>query len=480
MWKGRFSEETSDVVRSFTQSLDIDWCLAECDIQGSIAHALALAKAGLISPGESVAIREGLMRILAEIRSGEFIPSADLEDVHMNIEHRLTELIGSAGARLHTGRSRNDQVATTMRLFLRRRLLLLADGMLRLLDALLGAARKHRECIVPGYTHLQQAQPITLGHYWMAHFAAFRRDLERLLFALDSMTECPLGAGALAGSTLPLDRECAAALLGFSGPTDNSLDSVGQRDYIFNYHSFAAMFAVHASRLSEDLVLYSSQEFGWILLPDAFCTGSSRMPQKKNPDVLELIRGKTGQVIGHLLDLLVSLKGLPMTYDRDLQEDKRGMESSLAVVESVLAVLPPLLSAVEVDRERAVRGMSDGFVLATDVAEYLVQRGIPFRDAHWKVGRIVRDCLEKRKTLFDLTCEDWKSLLPEAGDDLAGILSLRASVERRTTFGGTAPEEVAQRISDGEKSLFEYGRALESHRKAHSTAGELLCSSKPA
>jgi argininosuccinate lyase len=474
MWKGRFSQETTDVVRDFTQSLDIDWCLAEFDIQGSIAHVCALAKAEVIPQEDAAVIRQGLLRILDEIRSGDYVPSVDLEDVHMNIEHRLTELTGAAGARLHTGRSRNDQVATSMRLFLRDRLLSLGDGVLSLLDVLTTKAQGHRDVIVPGYTHVQQAQPITMGHYWMAHFEAFRRDFERLLFALDAMKECPLGAGALAGSTLPLDRGYSASLLGFDGPTRNSLDSVGQRDYIYNYHSFAAMFAVHASRLSEDLVLYSSQEFGWLLLPDAFCTGSSMMPQKKNPDILELVRGKTGQIIGHLIDLLVSLKGLPMTYDRDLQEDKRGMESSLGVIASTLAVLPPLLSTVEIDGDRAVRCMSDGLVLATDIAEYLVRRGVPFRDAHWKVGKVVRFCLDERKTLFDITKSEWMSLLPEAGGDLGGILSLRASVERRATTGGTAPSEVGNRIEEARKDLLEYNRMLGTHRKRREHAAQLF------
>ncbi|NCB14639.1 MAG: argininosuccinate lyase, partial [Synergistales bacterium] len=353
MWKGRFTENTAQAVQKFTQSLDLDWALASYDIEGSVAHARMLGSEGLIPPEEARRIEDGLNRIREEIASGTLVPTQELEDVHMNIESRLIELLGPTGARLHTGRSRNDQVAVTMRLFLRDRLRHIASGMEALLSVLLERAARHMDVIVPGFTHLQQAQPISMGHYWMAHFAAFSRDCERLLFALGSLRECPLGAGALAGSTLPLNREMTAKALGFASPTRNSLDTVAQRDYMADYHSFAVTFATHCSRLAEDFVIYSSREFGWLLLPDAFCTGSSMMPQKKNPDVLELLRGKTGQILGHFLDLLVTLKGLPLTYDRDLQEDKRGLQASLRTVEEMLAVLVPLLSAVEVDGEKA-------------------------------------------------------------------------------------------------------------------------------
>ncbi len=453
MWKGRFRENTAKVVQDFTQSLDIDWFLAPYDIQGSVAHGRMLVSAGLLSPEEGEAIEEALGRIEKEISSGEFTPSEELEDVHMNIEHRLIELLGRVGAKLHTGRSRNDQVALTVRLFLRDRLTRLAEGLDGLLAVLLEKAEEHVQVIIPGYTHLQQAQPISMGHYWMAHFEAFSRDRRRLRFALESLEDCPLGSGALAGSTLPLDRFATASELSFARPSDNSLDSVGQRDYMADYHSFASLFAVHCSRLAEDFVIYSSGEFGWLLLPDGFCTGSSMMPQKKNPDVLELLRGKTGQIIGHYLDLLITLKGLPMTYDRDLQEDKRGLRRSLTTVEGMLEVLVPLLAAVQVDGARAEEGMADGFALATDVAEYLVLRGIPFREAHEKVGRVVKECLAGKKGLFDLSREEWRVLLPEAGDDLLPLLSLRSAVERRTTWGGTAFDRVHEQIARGRALL---------------------------
>jgi argininosuccinate lyase len=468
MWKGRFEEDTAQVVLKFTQSLDLDWRLYEHDIRGSAAHARMLGEAGLLSDEEARLIEDGLGAVRREIESGELKPSVQLEDIHMNIENRLTELIGSVGAKLHTGRSRNDQIAVTMRLYLRDRLLELRAALLSLLGALLDRAEKHENVIVPGYTHLQQAQPISLGHYWMAWFEAFSRDLGRLEFACASLDECPLGSGALAGSTLPLDREATSRALGFGRPSRNSLDSVAQRDYMADYHHFASLFAVHAGRLSEDLVVYATQEFGWLKLPDSFCTGSSMMPQKKNPDVLELVRGKTGQVLGHMMDLLITMKGLPMTYDRDLQEDKRGLFASLDTVGGVLEVLPPLIAGTDADAAaaRAVlteKGLS--LALATDVAEHLVMKGVPFRDAHWKVGRLVRYCLEKGRPLPDLTPEEWKEQLPEAGTDVMDILSLESAVARRKTYGGTAFEQVAFQIGRGKEFLRVKTEALEDEKK---------------
>ena len=464
MWKGRFEEDTALVVQQFSQSLDLDWRMAEQDIRGSLAHVRMLGAVGLLHPDEALKIERGLIQVRDEIRSGRFTPSETLEDVHMNIESRLTE-IEPAGARLHTGRSRNDQTATTVRLYLRERLMGLETGVFNLLAVLLERAEHHRLVVVSGYTHLQQAQPISLGHYWMAWFEAFLRDCGRLEFALDALNECPLGAGALAGSTLPLDREMTSCLLGFDRPTRNSLDTVAQRDYMADYHHFAALFAVHVSRLAEDLILWSTQEYGWLKLPDAFCTGSSMMPQKKNPDVLELVRGRTGQVLGHMMDLLVTLKGLPMTYDRDLQEDKRGLWASIETVELVLAALAPLLARTEVDEAAARSGLAKGFALATDVAEYLVLKGVPFRDAHWKVGKLVKHCLDEGIRMEDLTLEDWRKHIPEAEADLLERLSLEASVGRRNTYGGTGFEQVALRIAEGNERLAERRAALEKRQK---------------
>ncbi|KUK42271.1 MAG: Argininosuccinate lyase [Thermovirga lienii] len=460
MWHGRFREDTAEVVQEFTQSLDMDWRLAKYDIYGSIAHARMLGEVGIITKEESKLLEEGLRQVLKEIQEGTFSPKLSLEDVHMNIEARLTELIGPVGAKLHTGRSRNDQSATTVRLFLRKEMVDVGDGLLTLMDALIDRATAHRTVIVPGYTHLQQAQPISMGHYWLSHFWAFSRDFRRVLFALDSIDECPLGAGALAGSTLPLDREYTARLLGFKKPTDNSLDSVGHRDHMLDCQYALAVVMLHVSRLSEDLVIYGSREFGWLDLPDSFCTGSSMMPQKKNPDVLELARGRTGGVYGDLINLAVTMKALPSTYNRDMQEDKRPLWNSLQVVKDVLEVLPLLISRVEIDQEKALESFREGFALATDVAEYLVLKGVPFREAHAKVGKAVRWCIDNYKDLEELSLEEWKELIPEVEEDLLELMSLEQSVNRRETYGGTSFKQVALQIERGVKLLEEYRERL--------------------
>lgn len=464
MWKGRFGEDTAKVVQEFTQSLDIDWCLAVFDVAGSIAHAKMLCEIGILTAEELTFIVQGLMDIKKEIEDGVFEPSIDLEDVHMNIEKRLTDKIGPVGAKLHTGRSRNDQIATTMRLFLRELLVSIGEKMAMLLEVLLERSEKHCRVIVPGYTHLQQAQPVSMGHYWMCHFTAFKRDCKKLIMALGSLDESPLGAGALAGSTIPLDRSISARLLGFKGITDNSMETVASRDYLLDYHYFSSVFSIHCSRLAEDLIIYSSQEFGWIILPDAFCTGSSMMPQKKNPDVLELVRGKTGQIIGHMLDLMISLKGLPLTYDRDLQEDKRGLVSSLKTVNGVLKVLVPLLHSVEVDGEKAKSGLEKGMSLATDIAEYLVTKGVPFREAHWKVGQLVKWCTDNGKGFQDLSISEWKEHIPEIDENIFDIMNLESSVSRRSTYGGTAFSNVEDQIVKGHYYVRELHKELESRK----------------
>ena len=452
MWKGRFKQDMSAIVKDFTQSLDIDWRMAECDIQGSLAHVKMLGAAGLLKADEAEKIELGLRKVLEEIKAGKFIPSKDLEDVHMNIEARLTE-IEPLGAKLHTARSRNDQVATTTRLYLRERLKVLAGELKELLKILVDNAQRHVNVIIPGYTHMQQAQPVSMGHYWLAWFEAFYRDHERLEFALKSLNECPLGAGALAGSTLPVDREMTSELLGFDCPTRNSLDTVANRDYMTDYHYFASVLMIHVSRLCNDLITWNTQEFAFIVLPDEFCTGSSMMPQKKNPDVLELARGKTGQVIGNLIDLLVTLKGLPMTYDRDLQEDKRGLWNSLDTVESVITILTALLAKVDVDEKLALAGLEKGYSLATDIAEYLVLKGVPFREAHLKVGKLTGWCIENNLAFGDLTLSQWKEHIPEADEDVMKILSPRDSVNRRNTYGGTGFAQVERQIEDARKKL---------------------------
>jgi argininosuccinate lyase len=453
MWTGRFSQDMSGVVCRFTQSIDLDWRTVQCDIRGSIAHVRMLGRVGLLDAGEAGAIEAELLRIGKEAASGDFVPKESLEDVHMNVEALLTERLGDVGAKLHTGRSRNDQANTTVRLALRREILDIWAMMRPLLETLLDNAKRHAGAIIPGYTHLQQAQPITMGHFWMAHFQAFVRDARRLLDAYESADECPLGSGALAGSTLPIDREFTARDLGFSGICENSMDAVGQRDHIIAFHYFASLFGVHVSRLSEDLIIYFSSEFGWVKLPDAFCTGSSMMPQKKNPDVLEILRGKSGQLTGGLVDALSLMKGTPLAFNRDFQEDKRSLWRTCDTLKSMLEVLVPLLAEVEVDTERAARGFGDGFIYATDVAERLVERGVPFRKSHEIVGRIVGWCIERKKSLSSLTPEEWSELAPQAGADVASLLTPENSVSRRNTFGGTSPAQVRLRAESGGKKL---------------------------
>ena len=452
MWHGRFKKDMADEVLDFTQSLDIDWRMAECDIKGSLAHVKMLGKAGLLKADEAEKIALGLEKVLEEVKTGKFIPSKNLEDVHMNIEARLTE-IEPLGAKLHTARSRNDQVATTTRLYLRERLKILRGELKNLLKVLVSNSEKHLNIIIPGYTHMQQAQPISMGHYWLAWFEAFYRDLERLDFALKSLNESPLGAGALAGSTLPIDREMTSKLLDFDCPTRNSLDTVANRDYMTDYHYFASVFMIHVSRLCNDLITWNTQEFAFIILPDEFCTGSSMMPQKKNPDVLEISRGKTGGVIGHLIDLLINLKGLPMTYNRDLQEDKRGLWASLDTVESVVKILASLLEKVEVDEKLALSGLEKGYSLATDIAEYLVLKGVPFREAHLKTGKLTGWCIENKLSFNDLSLEQWRKHIPEADEDILKILSPRESVNRRNTYGGTGFSQVKIQIEEAKGKL---------------------------
>ncbi|MBQ3653190.1 MAG: argininosuccinate lyase [Synergistaceae bacterium] len=447
MWHGRFKHDTAKIVQDYTQSLDIDWRMYEADIQGSIAHVRMLAKTGLLTHDESAKIEAGLKRVLAEIQEGKFTPSLALEDVHMNIEARLTE-IEPLGAKLHTARSRNDQVATTTRLYLRTRLQSLSTDLHALLQVLAENSRRHLNVIIPGYTHMQQAQPVSMGHYWLAWHEAFSRDNDRLNFALASLNECPLGAGALAGSTLPIDREYTSELLGFSHPTRNSLDTVANRDYMMDYHHFASTFMIHISRLCTDLITWNTQEFGFIVLPDEFCTGSSMMPQKKNPDVLELARGKTGQVIGNMIDLLVNLKGLPMTYNRDLQEDKRGLWASLDTVTHTARIISALLERVDVDEARALSGFAKGYALATDIAEFLVMKGVPFREAHAIVGRLVGWCIENGLAFGDLTVEQWREHVPGFDESMLEILTVQASVRRRETYGGTGFAQVERQIGE--------------------------------
>lgn len=473
MWKGRFSQDTNEVVSRFTQSLDLDWRTVQQDIRGSVAHVRMLAETGIIARDEARTIEAELGRIAREAADGSFVPKESLEDVHMNVESLLTERTGDTGAKLHTGRSRNDQSGTTVRLAMRYEILKIWDGLKPLLEALLRKAEAHADVVVPGYTHLQQAQPVSMGHFWMAHFQAFLRDARRLLRAYESADECPLGCGALAGSTLPLDRAFTARDLGFAAMSENSMDAVGSRDHIVDFHYFASLFGVHVSRIAEDLIVYFSSEFGWVKLPDAFCTGSSMMPQKKNPDVLEILRGKAGQLAGGLVDAMTILKGTPLTFNRDFQEDKRALWRSVDALHGMLEVFPPLIAEVEVDAEAARAGFADGFIYATDVAEHLVERGVPFRKSHEIVGNAVRWCIEQSRALTSLTEDEWRALAPQAGPELAALLTPEQSAARRDTYGGASPNQVRGQVERGRKKLDGLHAEFEDYRAAYP---ELLAS----
>jgi argininosuccinate lyase len=453
-WSGRFSEPVSDLVKRFTASVEFDRRLASVDITGSLAHARMLAAAGIISARDLADIERGMAQIRAEIARGEFAWSRDFEDVHLNIERRLTDLVGDAGKRLHTGRSRNDQVATDMRLWLREAIDALAGQLVSLRRALLDLAERNAATIMPGFTHMQVAQPITFGHHLMAYDAMFARDFDRLADCRRRVNFLPLGAAALAGTSFPIQREQVAKELGFAGLCPNSLDAVADRDFAIEFAAAAALVMVHLSRLCEELVLWSSQPFAFVQLADRFCTGSSIMPQKKNPDVPELVRGKTGRVAGHLVSLLVLMKGQPLTYNKDNQEDKEPLFDTVDTLADSLAVMADLVgSGIRVDSERMRAAAREGFATATDFADYLVRRGLPFRDAHEVVARAVRHAEGKGCDLADLPIADLRAFSPLVNDDVFAVLTLEGSVASRNHVGGTAPVQVRAAIALARKSL---------------------------
>ncbi|NDY42752.1 argininosuccinate lyase [Dissulfurirhabdus thermomarina] len=447
-WGGRFREATHRSVERFTQSVHYDRRLARHDIAGSRAHARMLARVGVISEAEAAAIVRGLDEILAEIEAETFQWRPDLEDVHMNIERALAERIGEPGKKLHTGRSRNDQVATDVRLFLREEIDRL-DGLLHdLQSALVAQAEAHPGLVLPGYTHLQRAQPVLWAHHMLAYFEMFKRDRGRLADCRRRVNLCPLGSAALAGTGFPLDRESVARELGFDGITANSLDAVGDRDFVVEFEAAAALVMAHLSRLSEELVLWASAEFGFVELPDGFCTGSSIMPQKKNPDVPELVRGKTGRVIGHLAGTLAVLKGLPLAYNRDLQEDKEALFDVVDTVADSVEVMAGLVARLAPREDRMRAALRGGFLTATDLADYLVGKGLPFREAHEVVGRAVAACLDQGRELADLSLEELRGLSPAVDEDVFEVLTPEGSVAARRTPGGTAPDRVAEALAE--------------------------------
>jgi argininosuccinate lyase len=453
LWGGRFREPTHPSVERFTASVGFDRALARYDIRGSIAHAQMLGATGLIPTADARAIVAGLEEIAREIEAGRFPFDEKLEDIHMNVEARLREKIGPVAGRLHTGRSRNDQVATDLLLYLRDAARAARRGIAALREVLIGRAREHVDTVLPGYTHLQRAQPVRLAHHWLAFERMLTRDAGRFADLRGRLAESPLGAGALAGSTLPLDRAATAAALGFAGPNPNSMDAVASRDAALEFLAAGAICMVHLSRLAEELVLWSSAEFGFVELADAFATGSSLMPQKKNPDVPELVRGKSGRAIGNLVALLTVLKGLPLTYNRDLQEDKEPLFDTARTLGDSLEVMAGALATLTVNVARMRAAADDPMLLATDLAEALVRAGVPFREAHEAVGKIVAHCVAGRRDLRTLGREELRAFHPAFASDAEAILSVERALEGRSLAGGTARARVMEALAAAEARL---------------------------
>ncbi len=452
-WGGRFSEPTDEFVKIFGASVFFDKILAPYDIQGSIAHATMLSEVGILTIEEKDRVIEGLNQISDEIESGEFEWSVALEDVHMNIESRLTAICGDAGKKLHTGRSRNDQVATDIRLYLRDQVDGISAEIKRLQSALLDLAEKESGTIMPGFTHLQAAQPVSFGHHMMAYFEMLTRDAERLVDTRKRMNSMPLGSAALAGTTYPINRERTAELLGFDRICLNSLDGVSDRDFAIEFLSAASMIMMHLSRFSEELILWSSAQFNFIELPDSFCTGSSIMPQKKNPDVPELVRGKTGRVYGNLTSMLTIMKSQPLAYNKDNQEDKEPLFDTVDTLKACLRVFADMVPTIQTQRDTMYNSTKKGYTTATDLADYLVNKGLPFRDAHEVVGKSVSYGIEHQKELAELSLEELQIFDDRIENDVFDILSLEGSLAARDHLGATSPNQVKQAIKTARASL---------------------------
>jgi argininosuccinate lyase len=452
-WTGRFTEPTDSFVEAFTASVTFDQRLYHYDILGSIAHAKMLAKVGVLTDKEMHQIVDGLQHIENDIEQGNFAWLIELEDVHMNIESRLTNRIGNIGKKLHTGRSRNDQVATDIRLYLRDQIDSISGELQRFMKNLLIIAEREVETIMSGFTHLQSAQPITFGHHLLAWFEMLKRDLERFKDCRKRVNQMPLGSAALAGTTYPLDREYTAQLLGFEGVCQNSLDAVSDRDFAIEFTSVASILMMHLSRFGEELVLWSSQQFDFIDLGDSFCTGSSIMPQKKNPDVPELVRGKTGRVYGHLMSLLTLMKSQPLAYNKDNQEDKEPLFDTIDTLKGSLKVYADMMLGIKVKQDKMRRAAREGFTTATDLADYLVRKGVPFRDAHEIVGKAVRYCVDHHCYLDELPLEILATFSYSIEQDVYWFLTLEGSVAARNHIGGTAPEQVKKAIANAKQFL---------------------------
>jgi len=452
-WDGRFSQKTEDIVESFTSSINVDKRLYAQDIAGSIAHCRMLAKTSIITKEESSKLVKGLMKIRKDIESGRFKYNDSLEDIHMHIESRLAADIGKAALKLHTARSRNDQVALDIRMYMRKEILEIIDGLIGLRNILLSLAGNHTGTVMAGYTHLQKAQPVLFAHHLMAYYEMFSRDTERMRDCLKRINVMPLGSAALAGTTYPIDREYIAGLLDFPKISANSIDSVSDRDFIIEFLASASICMVHFSRLSEELVLWSSYEFNYIELPDAFATGSSIMPQKKNPDIPELVRGKTGRVFGALFALLAIMKSLPLSYNRDMQEDKEQVFDSIDTLEACIEIYIKMLPNLKINKDVMLRGASSGFLNATDMADYLVTKGMAFRDAHAFTGRAVGYAIGEKKELHELTLEEMRSFSPLFSSDVFDVLTPASMIERRKSFGGTSTKNVLKAIQKAKKDI---------------------------
>ena len=455
LWGGRFRKETDSLVNDFNASIHFDARLYQEDIQGSMAHARMLSDCGIISPEDNRQIQEGLAAILADVEAGRVEFTADNEDIHMNVEALLTQRIGAAGKRLHTARSRNDQVAVDLRLHLRREICEITGQILDLQQAILEQARAHTNTVMPGYTHLQRAQPISFAQHLLAYGEQLKRDVTRLADCKRRMNVCPLGSGALAGTTYPIDRFETARLLGFDGPCSNSLDGVSDRDYALELLSGLSILMMHLSRFAEEGILWCSREFKFVELDDAYSTGSSIMPQKKNPDVAELVRGKTGRVYGDLMGLLTTMKGLPLAYNKDMQEDKEPVFDAVDTVKMCLPVFAGMIATMRVLPENMRRAAGGGFINATDCADYLTRKGMAFRDAYTTVGNLVYYCTQQGKLLEELTLEELKNISPLFGEDVYEALRLETCMGQRRSHGGPAPEETERQIRELEAFITE-------------------------
>ncbi len=453
LWGGRFQKSTDKKVDDFNSSIRFDKRMYKQDIKGSIAHARMLGRQGIIPQEDADKIIAELKNILSDIDAGKIEFEIDAEDIHMNIEKILTDRIGDAGKRLHTGRSRNDQVALDIRMYLMDETKIVEEMLVHALNVFVDLAAEHTETIMPGYTHLQKAQPITFAHHLMAYFEMFKRDLSRLKDCRRRMNVMPLGSGALAGTTYPLDRESVAAELGFDGVTMNSLDGVSDRDFVIELASCLSIIMMHMSRFSEELILWSSHEFSFVEMDDAFSTGSSIMPQKKNPDVAELIRGKTGRVYGHLMGLLTTMKGIPLAYNKDMQEDKEPIFDALDTVKLCLPVFCDMISTMTVKKDNMLRGAKGGFTNATDAADYLVKKGLPFREAHAVIGRMVFYAIEHNKSLDELTMDEFKKFSDIIESDIYDAISMETCVNDRKITGGPAKETVEKAIKNAREFL---------------------------